>query len=946
MKKLKSKRSKKTYLIPIIIIFFIVVLLIFGIFFKFDFSKIMGNSVFTYYCEDETYKLSGKSCYKTVYSSSALLGDVNLDGVVSIMDVTMIQKHLAKSVELDELQQMAADVNDDNTITNDDVTQLQASLNDSTNIETGTLEAYTNNKKIGQSNVCIENYYYNKAKDSCERNLVVKAQSKTYVKGDINNDNVVDDKDVQILQEYLADIRNLSNIEKKAADYNEDGYIDIADVTLMNSELSKNNKANVTVDLDLLTAADVKNISKNTNLTYQAQFKISNNQSIYYEWYSVKSTNNVAKTVCKLAKNNHIDNFSIKTTQDNEYVLLKLYSDSKCSEEYDVYRSDNILLKKISDMEAISMNYEIVSPANLTTNILNKNTNLTFKATFDIEENNDYYFKWEAIKNNQTYNSPVCTKVTDGYTKETTLTINGKDQYGKWSIYKDSNCTNLIKTYQTDTYNYIADSIKIDKSQTRLEVGSNLNLKATVSTNLDNISNLIKWTSSNVAVAQVDNKGNVTAKKEGSATITATVGGMSATSIITVVEAGNDTSISCPAISYSNVNNVTTMNITPDSSVSKYDVYLSTNDINGSYATWKVKSKGVTGFKSINNTIDSKQADQAKIIVYSSSGTSRNCYSADLNLWSSQTISTLASCPKINYSYDKISGVSSYSYKDGKTTNVKSGVSKMYISFTLNSNYQYSWYTSQGDGSYKLFKTYKTSNNIVKDSVTAQVYNRNGKIVVTDKKGNTVICNTDYVNNLKFSKVTYGSTDLYIENGFNMSNEVKTKVNSLNTNNPQYLPTSKIFFLTDSTYNKLGSTGSCGIITSNRYIMVREKTSACSLTVGSLMHELGHGIDYMNAYLTKKDLHDTTFSYNGANKTLADYKNKYSSYKSNGKHTYLRDYAYKNNDEFWAELFAYSEKKFNVNQELKNVRAKALERYIDTYRNNKTKWKEIKDGYR
>ena len=52
-------------------------------------------------------------------------GDVNLDGTVSIDDVTLAQKYIANMEELDSKQLKAADVTVDGNITIDDVTKIQ-----------------------------------------------------------------------------------------------------------------------------------------------------------------------------------------------------------------------------------------------------------------------------------------------------------------------------------------------------------------------------------------------------------------------------------------------------------------------------------------------------------------------------------------------------------------------------------------------------------------------------------------------------------------------------------------------------------------------------------------------------------------------------------------------------------------------------------------------------
>ena len=75
--------------------------------------------------------------------------------------------------------------------------------------------------------------------------------------------------------------------------------------------------------------------------------------------------------------------------------------------------------------------------------------------------------------------------------------------------------------------------VALDKTSAELQVGKTLTLTATVTP--DNATDkAVAWTSSNDAVATVDANGIVTAKAEGTATITATAGGKTVTCTVTV----------------------------------------------------------------------------------------------------------------------------------------------------------------------------------------------------------------------------------------------------------------------------------------------------------------------------------------------------------------------------------------------------------------------------
>ena len=942
-----NHNKKKILVISIIIIIVLLVLLIIGIIFGFDFNKLMGNSLTNayYYCEDSSFTLKGGYCYKTNYTEPVLMGDANKDGTISIFDVTEIQKYAKNMIEFDEVQLIVSDVNNDGVIDNYDATLLQKSISDldkNYNTVGGTAGTFYT---VGKDKFCPKNYHLIRNETTCSYKQVIKAKKEEFIYGDINSDKVIDEKDASLLQQYLSGLIDFTKVQKEAGDVNKDGIINVLDITALNDIIQKNNRASVSAEVLMLNKIDINNVVANTRIEYQAKFKVDNNKQYYYKWYDVKSPAKTLETECKLVTNNASDNYTIEATDNNEYVLLKLYSDKDCTNQINMYKSQEIKIKE--EESTVSLDYKLLSPI-LTSNIVNKDTKLTFYAIFKVTGSKKYYYRWNAIKDNKVYNEPGCILIQDGMTRNPTLTINGKDQHGTWEIYSDASCKkeSLVQTYSTDNYNYIADSISLNIKSTRLTTGNTLKLQASVKSNLSNVYSKIKWTSSNASVATVDNNGNVTAKKAGSVAITANVGGMSAKADITVVDAGNDTSIACPLIEYTTSGNNITMNISPGTSVKKYDIYLSNNGWNGSYANWTINSRGITSAKQI--TLNKNNTQQAKIVVYGINGTTRNCYSVPFDFYKSYTLSSTATCPNINYSYEKNGNI--YTYKDGSST-VTSGVKLMTVNTNLNSNYQYSWYTSQKDGSYMLFKTYRTSTKSISPTVTGNYYMRNGLLIVTDNYGNSIRCYTKLINNYNFTKYTYGTTDVYIEKGYSSTNAsaVKNKVSSFNSTNPQYLAVGKIFLLTNSSYNKVSPANSCAFI-NNRYITVRDNYSGCN-AASSLTHELGHSIDYMNGYVTKKvngtkyDIRDYTFNYNNKNTTISNYYNIYKN-NSSKRNSYLRDYAYTNNEEFWAELFAYQEKGFKVDSTLKEIRTRALNKYTDLYKNNKSVWNSIKESYR
>ncbi len=54
-----------------------------------------------------------------------LLGDANMDGNISVLDVTEVQNGIAGALELSKYQNKLADVNNDGSVSVNDVTQIQ-----------------------------------------------------------------------------------------------------------------------------------------------------------------------------------------------------------------------------------------------------------------------------------------------------------------------------------------------------------------------------------------------------------------------------------------------------------------------------------------------------------------------------------------------------------------------------------------------------------------------------------------------------------------------------------------------------------------------------------------------------------------------------------------------------------------------------------------------------
>lgn len=112
--------------------------------------------------------------------------------------------------------------------------------------------------------------------------------------------------------------------------------------------------------------------------------------------------------------------------------------------------------------------------------------------------------------------------------------------------------------------------IVLSKTKLSLKVGDSFILKATVSPS-DATDKTLTWKSSNDSVATVDSKGKVTAKGPGTAKITVTAGGKTATCTVTVTK----------TITYS----VEWVKV-EESSIGQYKLYIKSSE--GKYVAGKV----------------------------------------------------------------------------------------------------------------------------------------------------------------------------------------------------------------------------------------------------------------------------------------------------------------------------------------------------------------------
>ncbi len=184
-----------------------------------------------------------------------IYGDANLDGVITVSDVSMIQREVAEfEPRMTGLAYDLSDVDGDGSVTVKDVTYIQIFL-----AEYSTGYAHTNEPYYGNNSTAVkENIdFFPERSVYCSANRAVKNESsgfmpaasngktasvgaQTGIRGDANMDGVVDVKDVTAVQREVSEFEpRLEGFAKTLADVDKDGSITVKDITALQIYLAE-----------------------------------------------------------------------------------------------------------------------------------------------------------------------------------------------------------------------------------------------------------------------------------------------------------------------------------------------------------------------------------------------------------------------------------------------------------------------------------------------------------------------------------------------------------------------------------------------------------------------------------------------------------------------------------------------------------------------------------
>ena len=264
----------------------------------------------------------------------------------------------------------------------------------------------------------------------------------------------------------------------------------------------------------------------------------------------------------------------------------------------------NFIIKAFTDNETTTVDVEKVS-LNKSATTLTEGESETLTATITPSNaTGDKTVKWSSS------NEAVATVDSNGKVtakKAGTAVITATSSNGK-----TAGCTVTVKQKEI-----AITGISLNKSTTSLTEGESETLTATITPSNATGDKTVKWSSSNEAVATVDSNGKVTAKKAGTAVITATSSnGKTAGCTVTVKQK----EIAITGISL----NKSTTSLTEGESETLTATITPSNATGDKTVKWSSSNEAVATVDS-NGKVTAKKAGTAVITATSSNGKSASC---------------------------------------------------------------------------------------------------------------------------------------------------------------------------------------------------------------------------------------------------------------------------------------------------------------------------------
>ena len=248
-----NETNKKLLIIAVPVV---VILLVVGFVSIDSVTNLMGNSVSNdkYTCEDSSYELKGDKCTKQVQEQAYLIGDVNKDNSIDVLDTVLLQKNFAGKVQLDDYQKILGDVNKDGVVDTIDLAYIRKYIG---NGSSGTLGAtnYINQYACREGlelkdgtcygTITVDAIYKDSNSVSSEASIGSEETVALYI-GDVNKDGSIDVMDVSLLEKSNSGKVELDDYQKILGDVNKDGAVDTIDISVLKKYINSPQSGTIT----------------------------------------------------------------------------------------------------------------------------------------------------------------------------------------------------------------------------------------------------------------------------------------------------------------------------------------------------------------------------------------------------------------------------------------------------------------------------------------------------------------------------------------------------------------------------------------------------------------------------------------------------------------------------------------------------------------------------
>ena len=392
---LRNRKIKKIalYGVPAILIIALITLVSTG-----SLSKLMGNSVTSYYCENSEYELEGTNCVKNLEMAPALLGDTDSDGVISVQDYDLLSKYIDLEYEdedtnvLSDFQKLAADIDRDGEISYRDLSILRDYLDSAVS----TYNIYY--EKIGIDQNCPKDYTLSENK--CIKKDIIPALIK-------NNEESKNDNKEMYTVSFDAN----------------GGTGTMEDVSFDPAENAKLPKNTYTNGSKKFLGWEALNKTQNQWICYNVK-KVTDD-------YSLKSSCEYGKYV--FSNQSELGDYFAKA--GDKVVLYARWSDDQG--DTDSPESPEVeppVEPETTDYASVRLQTDFSGTT------ANKGDVINVIPTFTVVGQNQYYYIWKTYAYGRENYKSGCQEVTPGSLPAKTLSMFAERQ-GGIQIYSDSSCT-------------------------------------------------------------------------------------------------------------------------------------------------------------------------------------------------------------------------------------------------------------------------------------------------------------------------------------------------------------------------------------------------------------------------------------------------------------------------------------------------------------------------